>query len=84
MTIVLIDSWIVDNTSSLHISNIVVSSTYLYIGAVVSRSLIYKIKSLRPDTVPCGTPPLGFPTFDKYFPILTRWVRSNKKTSYPS
>ena len=79
MTIVLIDSWIVDKSSSLHISNIVVSSTYLYIGAVVSRSLIYKIKFPGPDTVPYGTPPLGFPTFDKYFPILTRWVRSNKK-----
>ena len=48
MTIVLIDTWIVDNSSSLHISNIVVSSTYLYIGAIVSRSLIYK-KRVKSD-----------------------------------
>ena len=37
-----------------HISNSVLSSTYLYNGAGVSRSFIYSRKHLGPSNVPCG------------------------------
>ena len=50
-----------------HISNSVLSSTYLYNGAGVSRSFIYTIKHLGPSNVPCGTPPLGCSGGEKLF-----------------
>ena len=64
-----------------HISNSVLSSTYLYNGAGVSRSFIYTRKHLGPCNVPCGTPPLGCPGGEKLFPILTWWVLSNRKVA---
>ena len=64
-----------------HISNSVLSSTSLYNGAGVSRSFIYTRKQLGPSNVPCGTPPLGCPGGEKCFPILTCWVRSNRKVA---
>ena len=51
------------------------------------RSFIYIMKFLGPDTVPWGTPPLGFPTDDTVLPILTYFnlLRPIKeKTSHPS
>ena len=54
-----------------HISNSVLSSTYLYNGTGVSISIMYTRKHLGPSHVPCGTPPLGCPGCDKLFPILT-------------
>ena len=42
-----------------HISDSVLSSTYLYNGAGVSRSFMYTSKHLGPSNVPCGTPPLN-------------------------
>ena len=43
------------------------------------RSFIYMMKFLGPDTVPWGTPPLGFPTDDTVLPILTCCVLSRRK-----
>ena len=57
----------------------VLSSTYLYIGAGVVRSLMYMITFRGPETVPCGTPPLGLPIDDVCFPIFTRCVLANRK-----
>ena len=54
-----------------HISNNVLSSTYLYNGTGVSRSFMYTRKHLGPSNVHCGTPPLGCPGGEKLFPILT-------------
>ena len=48
-----------DSLLKWHISNSVLSSTYLYNGAGVSRSCIYTRKHLGPSNVPGGTPPLG-------------------------
>ena len=64
-----------------HISNSVLSSTYLYNGASVSRSFIYNRKHLGRSNVPCGTPPLGCPGGEKLFHILTSWVLSNRKVA---
>ena len=61
-----------------HMSNSVLSSTYVYNGAGVSRSFIYTGKHLGPINVPCGTPHLGCPGGEKLFPILTCWVLSNR------
>ena len=62
-----------------HISNSVLSSTYLYNGTGVSRSFMYTRKHLGPSNVPFGTPPLGCPGGEKLFPILTCWVLFNRK-----
>ena len=42
------------------------------------RSFIYIMKFLGPDTMPWGTPPLGFPTDDRVLPILNRCVLSRR------
>ena len=65
-----------DTLGGLHLSNMVLSSTYLYIEQGVRKSLIYTKKSLGPDNVPCGTPPLGYPVCDTDSPILTVCWRS--------
>ena len=65
-----------------HISNSVLSSTYLYNGTGVSRSFMYTRKHLGPSNVPCGTPTLGCPGSENFFfPILTCWVLSNRKVA---
>ena len=70
-----------DSTFLWHLSNSVLSSTYLYNGAGVSRSFMYTRKHLGPSNVPCCTPPLGCPGGDNLFPILTCWVLSNRKVA---
>ena len=57
-----------------HISNSVLSSTYLYNGTCVSRSFMHTRKHLGPSNVPCGTPSLGCPGGEKLLPILMCWV----------
>ena len=64
-----------------HISNNVLSSTYLYNGTGVSMSFMYTRKHLSPSNVPCGTPPLGCPGGENLFPILTCLVLSNRKVA---
>ena len=54
-----IDSWINDIPFVLHISNTVLSSTYLYNATGVI--YMYIRKHLGPDIVPCGPPPLCRP-----------------------
>ena len=45
------------------------------------RSFIYMMTFLGPNTVPWGTPPLGFPTDDTVLPILTCCVLSRRMSS---
>ena len=72
---------ITDSLFLWHISNNVLSSTYLLNGTRVSRSFMYTRKHLGPSNVPCGTPPLGCPGGEKLVPILTCWVLSNRKVA---
>ena len=64
-----------------HISNNVMSSTYLYNGTGVSMSFTYTRKHLGPSNVPCDTPSLGCPGGEELFHILTCWVLSNTKVA---
>ncbi len=60
---------------NLHISKIVQSSTYLYRGRGVSKSLICARNPLVPILFPGGMPPLGNPISERespsYFNALT-------------
>ena len=75
------ESWRLLVELTVHISKIEQSSTYLYMVQGVRRSLIWMQKSLGPDTVPCGTPPLGLSHCEHMSPIFTLWVRWTKNAA---
>ena len=75
------DSWIRDKLLYWHISKIVLSSTYFMISQGVRKSFIWTRKSLGPDSVPCGTPPLGLPAADRQSPTFTIWVLSRRNAA---
>ena len=74
-------SWSRVSLGSLDIWYRVVSSTYLYVGTIVLRSLIISKNNSTPSLVPCGTVPQISSLLESISPIFTLCDLSDRKSA---